>query len=127
LLAAGGSGAAHKRDIHLLRDNLDFNDPALEAAFRRYLDPDDPKFKQLQFRAACLVGYNSDAYPTKPNTKIEKDVKDSIEAGLGELWTKVQNRVLKEKLDTFALEVFCIPFPDVEAFRTAFRSELQIG
>jgi hypothetical protein len=38
----------------------------------------------------------------------------------------VQKNVVKQKLETFVLEVFCLPFPDVDNFRAAFRKELQI-
>jgi len=126
LLESGSSSAAHERDLHLLRDNLDLNNPALEIAFQNYLDPDNSTYKQLQFRAACLIGFDSEAYPALPNLKLEEAVHAEIEAGLHGLWQRVQNNVLKQKLESFRLEVFCLPFPDVDAFRKAFQKELKI-
>jgi hypothetical protein len=126
LLESGGTSAAHSRDLHLLRDNLDLHDEKLEAAIQKYLNPDDPAYRKLQFRAACLVGFDCDAYPTVPNTKIEAAVRSEIESALDVWKTKLQTQVSKQKLETFTIEVFCLPFPTVDKFRRAFRAELGI-
>ena len=127
LLESGSSQAAQERDLQLLRDNLDLNDALLEKAIHRYLDPDDVQFKKLEFRAACLVGFDSDAYPTVPNTKVEAEVKAEIETVLDAWRGKVKNHVNKQKLNTFTIEVFCLPFPKVKDFRASFRKELGIS
>lgn len=127
LLQSGGTSAAHSRDLHLLRDNLDLNDERLEKAILQYLDPDNPAYNKLQFRAACLVGFNFDAYPRLPNTKVESTVKAEMEAVLEDWKEKVRTHVTNKKLETFTVEVFCLPFPAVEDFRRAFRTELGLA
>ncbi|MBW8038656.1 MAG: DUF1837 domain-containing protein [Planctomycetes bacterium] len=124
---AGGSDAAQNRDLELMRDGIDFNNRELEDALKGYLDPDDPKSRQLEYRGLCLIGFDSDAYPTTPNSKEMEQVKQDIETIFDERKTHIQKRVIEEKIDTFEIEVFCLPFPSVENYRKAFRFELRLA
>ena len=126
LLDAGGAGAAQDRDLQLMRDGIDLNDNRLEEALKRYLNPDDPMFKRLEYRGLCLVGFDSDAYPTTPNSKELKALRDDIEQVFERRKHHIQTRVARENIHTFEIEVFCLPFPSVEDFRKAFRIELGL-
>jgi len=124
LLDAGGSAATQNRDLELMRDGIDFDNRELEDALKGYLDPDDPKSRQLEYRGLCLIGFDSDAYPTTANSKEMEQVKHDIETIFDDRKTHIKKRVIEERIDTFEIEVFCLPFPSVEEFRQAFRSEL---
>jgi len=123
----GGSGAAQERDLQLMRDGIDFDDTQLEEAMKHYLDPDDPMRNQLEYRGLCLVGFDSEAYPTKPNSKEVEQVKHDIEKVFDERKGHIQKRVTAEKINSFEIQVFCLPFPSVEDFRKAFRFELGLA
>ncbi len=127
LLDAGGSGASQERDLQLMRDGIDFDNPKLEEAIKHFLDPDDPMFKQLEYRGLCLVGFDSSAYPTEPNSKEMQQVKFDVEKTFNKCKEKIQNRVTLEKIHSFEIQVFCLPFPSVDEFRKAFRSELWLS
>lgn len=124
---SGGSGAAQERDLQLMRDGIDFDDTQLEEAMKHYLDPDDPMRNQLEYRGLCLVGFNSDAYPTKPNSKEMEQVKHDIEKVFNERKDHIQKRVTAEEIHSFEIQVFCLPFPNIDDFRQAFRDELGLG
>jgi hypothetical protein len=124
LLNAGGSGGEQERDLQLMRDGLSLDDPNLLAALKRYLNPDDPMFKRLEYRGLCLVGFDSDSYPTSPNSKEAHQVKTEIETAFEKNKTQILNRVTTEKIESFVIEIFCLPFPRVDEFREAFRAEL---
>ncbi len=124
---SGGSGATQERDLQLMRDGIDFDDIQLEEAMKHYLDPDDPMRNQLEYRGLCLVGFDSDAYPTEPNSKEEEQVKQDIEKVFNERKGHIQKRVTAEKIHSFEIQVFCLPFPSVEDFRKAFRFELGLA
>lgn len=124
---SGGSGAAQERDLQLMRDGIDFDDTQLEEAMKHYLDPDDPMRNQLEYRGLCLVGFDSDAYPTEPNSKEVEQVKQDIEKVFDERKGHIQKRVTAEKIHSFEIQVFCLPFPSVEDFRKAFRFELGLA
>lgn len=127
VLSDGGSGAPVQRDLELLRDHVDFADAGLEAAFRKYLDPDNVDFLKVQYRAVCLVGFDLEDYadPSDPDDReqIVGAAAEALEAWRG----MVRAGVVKQKLETTHLHVFCVPFPSVEAFREAFLEELGLG
>ena len=124
---SGGSGAAQERDLQLMRDGIDFDDTQLEEAMKHYLDPDDSMRNQLEYRGLCLVGFDSDAYPTEPNSKEMEEVKHDVEKIFDERKKHIGKRVIEENIHTFEIEIFCLPFPSVDDFREAFRSELGLS
>ena len=124
---SGGSGAAQERDLQLMRDGIDFDDTQLEEAMKHYLDPDDPMRNKLEYRGLCLVGFDSDAYPTEPNSKEVEQVKQDIEKVFDERKGHIQKRVTAEKIHSFEIQVFCLPFPSIEDFRKPLRFELGLA
>lgn len=124
---SGGSGAAQERDLQLMRDGIDLDDSELEEAIKHYLDPDDPMRNQLEYRGLCLVGFDSDAYPTEPNSKELEEVKKDVEKIFDERKKHIGKRVIEENIHTFDIQIFCLPFPSVDDFRKAFRSELGLS
>jgi len=127
LLGAGGSKAPQERDLQLMRDGIDLNDTKLEQALKRYLNPDDPMFKRLEYRGLCLIGFDSDAYPTTPNSKEMAEVRREIKEVFRTRSADIKRWVCAEKIKSFAIEAFCLPFPSVDEFRRAFRIELGFG
>lgn len=121
---SGGTGASQDRDIHLMRDGLELDDQDLEEALKHYLDPDDARFNQLEFRGVCLVGFDSEAYPTQPNSRKLQELHDEIEVAFNDCKKQIQSRVTTERIASFEIELFCLPFPSVDDFRKAFRHEL---
>jgi len=122
----GGSGSPLERDLFLLRDNLDLNDPRIQTALLNILDRDKPEFNSIEYRGAALVGFSCDGYPVQPNALDKEAVKTALLAQLP-AWLKSIETFLKKdsKLSTFSLEIFMIPFPDVQKFRGAFIKEIR--
>lgn len=113
-----------KRDLELLRDNLDLADPQLQQAFKSYLDPDSPSFLKRELRGACLIGFDYDTYPRLQvkGTEFQADPKLTKEISK---WKKaLETRIRNRKLLSVKIEVFCIPFPSVAAFRDRLKKEL---
>jgi hypothetical protein len=113
-----------ERDLYLMRDNLDLNNPQLEAAIQRFLNPDEPKYKQLEYRGVCLIGFDHSAYPDMPHAKKEMDVCEEIKRCIQGWLEKLKESTIKARLNTFILEVFFVPFPSVQDFREAFAKEI---
>ncbi|HOV66666.1 MAG TPA: DUF1837 domain-containing protein, partial [Bacillota bacterium] len=127
LLDPGGSDATQERDLQLMRDGLSLNDPDLLEALKHFLDPDDPMFNKMEYRGLCLVGFDSDSYPTSPNSREAQNLKLSIEESFENNKKQISERVKSEQLQSFTIEIFCLPFPSVEKFRMAFRNELGLS
>ena len=124
---AGGSTSPQERDVQLIRDNIDLLDSKLEDAIVNYLDKDHPNFNKMQYRGVCLIGFDSDKYPTKPNSILEHEVENNIKKEI-EKWQKsLSTNIIKTPpLEQFILHVFLLPFPNVQDFRTAFLKEIGV-
>lgn len=114
------------RDMQLITSNLDVISEELEDILLKYLNPADPLYKKIQYRAVCLIGFDEGSYPVGPNEKIEELVMEDINKSLSS-WHKKINSKIKSRhpLDTFKIEMFLIPFPSVGKFRDFFLGGIQ--
>lgn len=120
----GGSGSPEERDIQLLQRGIDFDNSALEAALKSFLNPKSTNFNKTEFRGLCLVGFDVDCYPSTPNATDLVHVEDSIKKLMPQWKKQIKNRSVAEKVETFSLHFFCLPFPSIDDFRKAFKREL---
>lgn len=127
LIPDGGSKDPRARDLQLMRDNLGgLNENNLQEALIKYLDPDDPKYNQLEYRGVCLIGFDIKSYPNAPHQKTEEEVCEEIKKSIESWLLKLKGRIKKEKIERFVLQVFLIPFPSVQEFRDAFAKEIGV-
>ncbi|WP_456310349.1 HamA C-terminal domain-containing protein [Serratia proteamaculans] len=112
-----GGGSAEERDIQLLSDFMNVDDPDLEYSLKRFLDPDEPDFNKLEYRGICLVGFDIDDYPINPRSIDINGLAETFNEKIDAWKTSVKRRILKENIHGFSLHVFLIPFPSVEVFR----------
>lgn len=114
---------ARRRDMLLMRDQASLEDPALTAALRAFFDEDDVRNTRVEYRGACLVGFDLDDYPDarSGDVKIQAQVQAAVEG-----WAShVGRRVEAAQLASMRLEVFCVPFPSVAEFRDAIGKALS--
>ncbi|HVW64232.1 MAG TPA: DUF1837 domain-containing protein [Nitrosospira sp.] len=125
LLGNGGLGSPEERDLQLLRQHMNVDSPELVDALRGYLDVDDPRYNKLQFRGLCLIGFDSDAYPTSLNSDELKDIVEKLRLKIPQ-WKKLLGKRIKEKgIDSFHIHAFYLPFPSVDVFRLALKGVLH--
>lgn len=123
-LTEEGTGGRKERDISLFRSNMDFSDPELQNVILAYLDPENEEYLKLEYRGVCLIGYNEDSYPTD-FSKLEDEIYTQIESGILDLKGKIKTRLKnRAPLDSFVLEVFLVPFANVDDLRDRFISEI---
>lgn len=115
----GGRGTYRERDLTLLRDNLDLNDEEIENAIVSFFDPDDVAYLSLEYRGACLIGYDEESYPNDCSV-IESQIKESIQNKIIEFKKSLESRIKFRKLDNFVMKVILVPFSKVDDFRKAF-------
>ena len=122
----GGTGASYERDLQLMRDNIDLSDPELEEAMIHFLDRDDPKHNEVQFRGICLIGFDHGCYPSAHNEKEISALLDEARAAMQQ-WVELVTKQIETRppLASIHLELFLVPFPAVEEFRKAFLRELS--
>ncbi len=120
LLADEGGGQA-SRDLALIRDNLDLGDPALTEALRVYFTADTLEARRVRICGAGLIGFSLEDYPVAATgAAVAVEVTEMI----GRWQESARGHVLAQKLAGFQLELFFVPFPDVQAFRDVLRAAL---
>jgi hypothetical protein len=67
------------RDLQLVGDYADLDSAGLENALRRFLNPNNAEFNDVEFCGLCLVGFDSDAYPTYASKKTMQAVIEAVE------------------------------------------------
>ena len=113
------------RDIELLRDFVDLENPELEGAIRAYLDPDDRLSNKVEFCGLALVGFNLADYDGLCS-EFAASKAAAIAARVSAWEGKLTAAVEKHKLVAVTVDAFCIPFQKVEALRTEFLRVLGV-
>ncbi len=111
-----------KRDMFLLRDHADLGDPRLTEALRTFFDEEDPNSTKVQFRGACLVGFDLDDYPDL--SVLEAEMETQVRAAVKTWVEKAQAAITTHQLTAVELEIFFVPVPSVADFRDLMRKAL---
>ncbi len=125
----GGSNARQTRDLELVTEQLkSLDSEQLEDALIKYFDKDCSESNFLEYRAACLIGFDFDSYPNAPNIQnAVNTINKAIKIKLPNWKQKIAKEINKyDNLNSFIIHVFLIPFPSVQEFRDAFLSEIGI-
>lgn len=126
LIAEGGEDDPRERDMQLLMTNLDLANPELENAIRNYLDPHHPFFNSLEYRGACLIGFDSSSYCSIPFDKTQEIVMEEMKSSLTSWISKINSGITKHQhLNKFTIEIFLVPFPSVQVFRDKFLEAIS--
>lgn len=123
ILEPPGAKKTKRRDVELLRDYIDLNEPGLEMALRAYLDPDDTLSKKIRFCGLALIGFDLADYGALTNEVAKKEVA-AISARIQDWTAKIKSALEKHELVGITIDVFCVPFSSVQAFRDAFLKRL---
>jgi hypothetical protein len=118
------SGPA-RRDLLLVRDHIDPGDEQIRQALVKYFDETQPESARVEFRGACLVGFKLEDYPDHRGDGAATLSKE-ITAQISKWQQRIKARVGTHQLESFELEIFCVPFPSVEDFRAKLRDKLGL-
>lgn len=114
-----------ERDLTLLGTKLDLGDPDLEERLVRYFVEDALEVTKREFRGATLVGFAVDEYPD-PGDGTE-GLPEAVREQVDGWYEAIAERVTSEGVESFEIEVFCLPLPSAERFRDAFREQLRLA
>jgi len=115
------------RDIQLLQRFADVDDPELETAFKRFLDPRTDASACVEFRGLCLVGFDCSHYPMDAGKTELSAVVEGIKTLRPSLIKQIANRIAAERLDPFGIHFFCVPFPSTKEFTARLLVELGLA
>jgi hypothetical protein len=121
--------AGRDRDIDIITEYMDIENPKLREALLNYFDPysEESNFREEAY--ACFVGFDYREY-----SNIEAMSKDEREEFFkAKYLERVESacNLFGEKIKTnnlshLKINLFLIPFPSIEQFRTKFFSGLGV-
>ncbi len=126
LIEPDHEGAERERDLILLADKADLSKPELTEALKRYFDKNSPKCKRVQYCGVALVGFDANFYPTGQVKAIADEIENAARTGLQTWRTNIGARLEAEKLEQVEIELFCLPLPSSQGFRSAFLTAMGL-
>lgn len=118
--------AGRERDLILLSDKADLSSAELTEALRRYFDRSAVESKRVQYCGVALVGFDAPFYPSTGSKAVADDIAAAARVELEKWRTRIGDRLAEEKLDDFEIELFCLPLPSAEGFRSAFLKAMGL-
>lgn len=119
-------GSTRSRDIFLINEFANFDDPKLVEVLKRYFDMDDSKSLSLEHCGIALIGFDNDLYPKDGVVGSDSDLAEKIKEHIPQ-WTKqIKNRLGKEKINNYDIHFICVPMRTVSEFREYFLSLLGV-
>jgi hypothetical protein len=102
LIEPDHEGADRERDLILLADKADVNNPEMTEALKRFFDKNSPQSKRVQYCGVALVGFDADFYPGDQVKAVADEITEAARAGL-ESWREAIGEPLRA--DNFRLSV----------------------
>ena len=121
MLSDEGFLESARRDYYLLNTYADLGDLDLEDALKGFLDPLDERFLAPEVCAVLLSGHELENYPTMIN---EGPLPDEVKNNTNHLIKVLENTAAAMNIDNFHIDLFLVPFPDIQAFRDELLKEL---
>ena len=120
LLEPDNEDSSRERDLVLLSDKADLNDPNLTAAFRKYFDKTSPFSNRVEYCGVALIGFDASFYPPDSQKAVAAQLVVAAKQELEKWKIRVSSRISSEKLEQFDIQFFCVPIPSADGFREAF-------
>jgi hypothetical protein len=124
LIEPDHEGAERERDLILLTDKADLSKPELTEALKHFFDKNSPQSTRVQYCGVALVGFDADFYPTDQVKAVADEIAAAARTGLEAWRATIGQRLETEKLEKVEIEVFCLPLPSADGFRSAFLTAM---
>jgi len=129
-LSSNAGRTPRERDLDIVRDHTDVEDPVLKEALMRYFDPYASESLQLQEVFACFVGF--EYWPSSVGGGAEKE---NVEAEFRKAYSEriasacdlFVEKMKSAGLQHLVFHILLIPFPSVSAFRAKFFQHLGVS
>lgn len=127
LIEAEHEEAARERDLMLLSDKADLSDHKLTEALKNYFDKSSVLSRRVKYCGVALVGFDAPFYPKDNAATVVDQLVSAARKELKGWGDSIGKRIKLEKLDDIEIEIFCLPLPSAEGFRTAFFKAMGIS
>jgi hypothetical protein len=112
-----------RRDYYLLNTHADLGCRTLEDALKGFLDPLDNRFLAPEVCAVLLAGHELKDYPV---VLENEPLPERITSEGEKLVNLLETSAMENGINNFHIDLFLIPFPDIQAFRDQLLKELGL-
>jgi hypothetical protein len=120
LIEPPGQDAVRERDILLINEFANLDDPALIDGLKRFLDRDHVASHKTRHCGIALIAFDGGCYPSGNARTSPEAVSNALAIEVAKWIRAVDRRVAAEKLSDFDMHFVCIPLPSAEKFRGYF-------
>lgn len=122
LMDEGFIGKA-RRDYYLLNTHADLGNQELEDALKGFLDPLDTRFLAPEVCAVLLAGHELKNYPV---VQEDEPLPEKVLKTGNDLMKVLETSAAEKRIDSFHIDLFLVPFPDLAGFRDELLKELGL-
>ncbi len=112
-----------RRDYYLLNTQVDLGDEDLDDALKGFLDPMDCRFFSPEICAVLLSGHELEDYPVVTN---DEPLPEQVTKESKRLISVLEKNATKREIDNFHIDLFLVPFPNIQSFRDSLLMELGL-
>lgn len=117
------------RDIDILKDHMDVEDPEFRNALLKYFDPYEDEGNLREESFACFVGFDYSAFSTlSATTRQEREsvFLEKYRERIASACTLFGTKLRASNLSHLRIDFFLLPFPDVDTLRAKFLTRLGV-
>jgi hypothetical protein len=126
LTETDGSVSTRSRDIFLINEFANFNDPQITEGLKKYFDMDDPKSLSLEHCGIALIGFDNELYPKDGMVGDDNQLGEMLKDDIPKWIKQIENRIGIEKINNYDIHFICVPMRTVSEFREYFLSLLGV-
>jgi hypothetical protein len=126
LTETDGSVSTRSRDIFLINEFANFNDPQITEGLKKYFDMDDPKSLSLEHCGIALIGFDNELYPKDGMVGDDNQLGEMLKDDIPKWIKQIENRIGIEKINNYDIHFICVPMRTVSEFREFFLSLLGV-
>ncbi|MCU1249876.1 MAG: hypothetical protein JWQ49_2905 [Edaphobacter sp.] len=127
LIELDREGSERERDLTLLADKANLNQPELTDALKRFFDKNSPESKRVRYCGVALVGFDVAFYPVDAIAAVADEIAAAARVEFEAWLSTIDRRLTTEKLEQVEIELFCLPLPSVDGFRDAFLTAMGLA
>lgn len=126
LTETDGSVSTRSRDIFLINEFANFDDPQITGGLKKYFDMDDPKSLSLEHCGIALIGFDNELYPKDDMVGDDNQLGEMLKDDIPKWIKQIENRIGIEKINNYDIHFICVPMRTVSEFREYFLSLIGV-
>lgn len=118
------------RDIDILKDHMDVEDPTWRETMINYFDPYENQSNLREESYACFVGFDYSTFGTLAQLPVQEREAAFVSAyqeRVASACTLFAEKLRSSDLSQLRIDFFLIPFPSVDVLRAKFLSRLGVA